>query len=562
MRYRLVILIGGMVAPLAAQSPSINSGGVVNAASQAAPGLPNSAIAQGSIFAINGRNLGPPVTQQNGSPLTTSVAGMSAQVTVNGTSMPAPIVSASANQVLAIMPSGMPAGNGTVSVKTAAGTSAQEPLEVTTGSFGIYTVNGSANGPAMVTDANGNPVTLTSPAQPSQTVTVSGTGFGALSADDISAPVMQDISSSVAIYVGVEPAVVHYAGRSGNAPGQDVITFDIPPDAAAGCYVALYVVFNGITSNFTSTSIAPDGVACSDSNGFSSAQIQQIQQLVASGSNVRLASINLTRATQDLPPALPPFPSGMSTTDSAAAEFLEYTPRQLAGSVGFLQSVSLGGCLVFTFSGNSMTATDPVQAAGLDAGTITISGPKGAKQLTTVHGVPGYYSGTLGSTQDGGGLYLDPGTYTITGTGGTGTGAVDPFTATIDLPPPITWTNAADVSVVNRSSGATVNWTGGDPHGFVYIVGVSIAISTAGGTFSGVGGEFFCTAPANAGTFTVPGAVTLALPPTGSIPGFGSGSLGSLSMASWGQFSSFTAPGIDMGFVTASSGSSQRVTFQ
>jgi hypothetical protein len=42
---------------LAAANPSFT--GIVNAASDIPPGLPNSGIAQGSIFVVDGSNLGP-----------------------------------------------------------------------------------------------------------------------------------------------------------------------------------------------------------------------------------------------------------------------------------------------------------------------------------------------------------------------------------------------------------------------------------------------------------------------------------------------------------------------
>src|SRR5260370_10318111 len=88
-----------LTAGAASPSPAITSGGIVNAASQAIPGLPNAAIAQGSIFVINGLNFG---------------TGASVQVTVNGATLAAPIVAVSSTQLTAVMPSTAPAGSGTV----------------------------------------------------------------------------------------------------------------------------------------------------------------------------------------------------------------------------------------------------------------------------------------------------------------------------------------------------------------------------------------------------------------------------------------------------------------
>src|SRR5262249_10354824 len=96
--------------------PAITSGGVRNAASQVISGLPNAGIARGSIFTINGTNLGSSATAPSDSPLQTALNGTSVQVTVNGASVAAPIVSVSANQVTAIMPSSAATGSGTVTV--------------------------------------------------------------------------------------------------------------------------------------------------------------------------------------------------------------------------------------------------------------------------------------------------------------------------------------------------------------------------------------------------------------------------------------------------------------
>ena len=69
-----------------AQQPVINTGGVVNAASYALSGLPNSGIPQGGMFIVFGTNLGPATLQNATSfPLPTDLVGTSISVTVSGT---------------------------------------------------------------------------------------------------------------------------------------------------------------------------------------------------------------------------------------------------------------------------------------------------------------------------------------------------------------------------------------------------------------------------------------------------------------------------------------------
>jgi hypothetical protein len=289
------------------------------------------------------------------------------------------------------------------------------------------------------------------------------------------------------------------------------------------------LVVNNITSNFASIAIAPAGGTCSDGNGFTSAQTQQVQ---SSGGNVRVATINLSRTASS---------PGPTTIDSGSAAFGMYTPAQLASSLGPLQTASPGGCLVYGFTGKSATVTDPTQPQGLDAGAaITISGSNGAKQLT---GKAGIYGAQLATSANGGKLYLDPGAYGCSGPGGADVGA---FQGQVTAPPPIAWTNAASATNVNLSQGVTVTWTGGDPNGFVYISGNSMLAQ-------GGGAMFTCTAAASAGTFTVPPMVTMALPASSS---------GSLAVTGVSAPVSFTAPGVDIGLATASSGVSQPASFQ
>ena len=246
------------------------------------------------------------------------------------------------------------------------------------------------------------------------------------------------------------------------------------------------MVVKNVTSNFASLAVAASGSGCSDGNGFSEAQVQKL-----SGDNARIATIKLARTAS---------PSS-STVDSGAAAFGMYTSAQVASSLGPLQTPSPGGCMVFPFTGASAAVSDPTQPQALNAGSaISISGPNGAKQLSAQDGSAGVYSGQLatGST-----LYLDPGTYTFTGSGGVDVGAIQ---GQIVMPSPIVWSNAADAAAVDRTKGLTVSWTGGDPAGFVSISGSATLAQGNGGAM------FTCTASASAGTFTVPPMVTLALP--------------------------------------------------
>jgi hypothetical protein len=88
-----------VLAAIAAAQPQIAPGGVVNSASNAPVGWPNSSIAQGSIFAIYGSKLGPPSSPALQYPLLTTLVGVSVQIHSGGVMLNAVPIFAGPDQV-------------------------------------------------------------------------------------------------------------------------------------------------------------------------------------------------------------------------------------------------------------------------------------------------------------------------------------------------------------------------------------------------------------------------------------------------------------------------------
>src|SRR5215472_5232344 len=102
-----------------------------NAASYLAPGLPNSAIAQGAIFVVYGSGIGPANTVVAPTPFqSTTLSNTSVAVTVGGNTMNAPMYYSSGAQVAALLPSNTPIGTGTITVTYNGQTSATAPITV------------------------------------------------------------------------------------------------------------------------------------------------------------------------------------------------------------------------------------------------------------------------------------------------------------------------------------------------------------------------------------------------------------------------------------------------
>ncbi len=541
-----------------AQTPTITSGQVTNAASYAIPDLPSGALARGGMIVIKGSNLGPATLQIiNQFPLVTTLAGTSIKATVGGSTVDLFMIYTSAAQLAAILPSSTPAGTGTLTVTYNGQTSAPSPIRVVQSAFGIFTLNEAGSGPGVFQNANSGtdqPVnTLTVPARPGQLAIIWGTGLGPVTGNEAAGAVPGDMPSTpVEVYVGGRPATISYRGRSGCCAGIDQIVFTVPA-GVEGCYVPVVVKTGDVVSNFVSMSIAGQGNACTDLTGLTGTQLESAQRT----GSLRVGGISLNRSVTKI--SVPGFGSIESKSDTGAGSFYRYDFNQLirAQSVGSPYAASLGSCTIFT-SRNSTpgTPTDVIRPTELDAGAaINVTGPRGAKTLTKQQGI---YSATLSSGTPnipglpGGGTstpdYLEPGAYTISAPGGTGANAVGAFSVNMTIPQLLNWTNMDAIENVTRASGQNITWTGGDPNGYVNILGASATANSSS--------VFICIERTSAGSFNIPSYVLSALPATtGQNFGF-------LSVSGVSQVVPFTATGLDAAGVTATSGSQKTVTFQ
>src|SRR5690606_32209040 len=186
----------------------------------------------------------------------------------------------------------VPTGTGTMVLTYNGVASAPLSITVVAHSFGAFAINQGGSGPAVFLDpVTGTANGLLTSANPNTPWDIWGTGRGAVSGDEGAGPLPGDIASAdVHVFFGATEAQVVYKGRSGCCAGVDQIRVAVPP-LVAGCYVPVYVVVNGVVSNFVSMSIAESGSACNDPLGYDPATYQLLQ---GSG-QLRLGTISLTR---------------------------------------------------------------------------------------------------------------------------------------------------------------------------------------------------------------------------------------------------------------------------
>ena len=271
-----IILMSAAV-PVDAQ-PVINSGGVVNAASYAYSGLPNSSIAQGSMFLVFGTGLGPSSLVQNKSyPIPTNLGGTSARINVEGIAVDGLMVYATGGQLAVILPSSTPVGSGTITVTYNGAASAPKPIQVIESSFGAFARNQAGSGPGVITDAHYRMFEMTSAARPGDPAILWGTGLGAVPFDDAQPPEAKDLKSvPVEVFVGGKTAKLYYRGRSGCCSALDQIIFYVPA-GAEGCHVPVVVKIGIVVSNTISMPITTaSNRVCSDAGGFSASDLENL----------------------------------------------------------------------------------------------------------------------------------------------------------------------------------------------------------------------------------------------------------------------------------------------
>src|SRR4029077_18238145 len=110
-KFLITIIAAGASAVTLSAAPTIAALGIKNSASYAYPGFPNGSIAQGSLFVVFGGGMGPsPIQYVSAFPLPNNLMGTSVNVTVNGNTLPCPMIYTSDGQIAAILPSTTPAG--------------------------------------------------------------------------------------------------------------------------------------------------------------------------------------------------------------------------------------------------------------------------------------------------------------------------------------------------------------------------------------------------------------------------------------------------------------------
>jgi hypothetical protein len=307
----------------------------------------------------------------------------------------------------------------------------------------------------------------------------------------------------------------------------------------------------GVSSNFTSVAVSSSGNVCTDPHGLPAADLERIR----AGETLGIGWVQLIRFDFTLSnyPGIGPVAGG---ADLGFGDFFQWDVTTAVQSAGVNAGVGIpmGTCAVYPVPPGGPLVIGAPRPRRLNAGAaLELTGPNGAKILPRRAGSGLYDKQPLGAWADvplvppGFARYLDPGVYSLTnGAGGVDVGTLFAGGA---IPDPPVWTNAGDVTVIDRSRDLTVTWSGGDAEREYVVI--------AGGVFipdipsMQVGAMFACTERMAAGRFTVPAAILSAMP-AGSMPNatplLAVGRAPLLALLLKPQ--SFTARGVDAGYFT------------
>ncbi|MGO9094656.1 MAG: hypothetical protein ACLQGV_05485 [Bryobacteraceae bacterium] len=532
----------------------IGSRAIVNSASYMAPGLPAGSIARGSIFSIFGTGLGPASSPPLAFPLSTTLGGVSVTVTQGANTVNAIPLYVGAGQVNAILPSNAPLGKVSVSVAMNGTQGPPSPATVVNSSFGIFADNSAGFGPGVmqnVTAAGLQPLNLpNAAAKPNQYIVLYGTGLGPVTFPDNVAPTAGNLPTQTEVFVGGQPATIAYNGRSPCCAGLDQINFQVPQNAPLGCWVPVQVRTGGVTvSNSATLAISADGSPCKESGNALAAPF-------LAGKKLGVIAALRTPVTEDV--GLPA--AATVTTDSLMITFQQENVSGLPPFNPFFSLPPAGACTAYSPQGD-MFDGDPFPLSGatgkfLDAGSsLALTGSAGSRTAKRATGNVRNFQ-PLGYTYDGSlvpsSLFLNPGSFSLTGAGGADVGAIS---ASFTFPTPLTWSNAAQTTGITRSQGFTVNYLGVPAGQTVVIYGGGVDLP------SNATAEFVCVAPAGSSSFTVPATALANVPATRAnvLQSKGVVYVGALPLSSP---AAFTATGLDTGAIYPGAFIGKTVIFQ
>lgn len=239
--------------PVSAPSFRTSPNPILNAASFSI----NAAIAPGAIVAIFGSNFAIGTAIAQTLPYPKTLSGTS--VTFNGEQ--APLYFVSSGQINAQVPYDISPGSVAVQVNRGGAMSSVQTVSVASFSPGIYIIDSSTNGGAILHGLTLAEVNTASPAQPGEVVAIFGTGLGALTVPvpaGFPAPTTQPLAQTITtpiVTIGGLPAAVDFSGLTPGLAGLYQVNVHVPLAVQPGLQ-PVQISVGGTVSNVANIAIS------------------------------------------------------------------------------------------------------------------------------------------------------------------------------------------------------------------------------------------------------------------------------------------------------------------
>jgi uncharacterized protein (TIGR03437 family) len=395
----------------------------------------------------------------------------------SNTAIPVTVTNAVAGAITFVVPAGVPIGGAELLYQIAGQPTQWTTVNVVQSSFAFFTIGpgGPAIAQTIASSGSLNNVGLTTPAQAGQSLVLTGSGLG--------------YGSTVSATIGGISAPVISAGPGPTQAGHDEILLQIPPAVPDGCYVPVAFTYNQTTVT-TTISKTSDGSPCQHPWQLSVSDMKTLDHGGYLADGVISLSTQLSVVISN----------AGSRNESASMSLGQFNASSIAAY--FAPAPSGQGCTApvpagvgFTYAGFLVPSPNPpVPDIGA---SVTLQTPTTAITLTGVADTS-YYSTSLPPPMDGPISDLPVpvvagGKWTFQSSGGADLLASS-FGFT--LPAPIQLAGGAPISV-QRNQDQTITWNGA-----AFDAGATVSI-----VLSGSPAIVSCTAPASAGTVTIPASL-------------------------------------------------------
>jgi len=439
------------------------------------------------------------------------------------------VTNAVAGSITFVVPANVPVGGAELLYQIAGQSTQWTSVNVVQSSFEFFRISSGGPAIAQTVSAEGaaSNVGLATPAQPGQTLLLTGSGLG--------------YGATVNATIGGVAVPVIYAGALPAQVGRDEILLQIPSAIPDGCYIPVRFTYNETTVT-TTISKTSDGSPCKHPWQLSLSDMKMLDSGGALTDGVVNLSTQITAVTSTVASRNESATMSLGQINSGGIAAY-FTPVPTASGPSCMAPTPAVGFAAFNGAFSVLQPGPPNIGA-----SVTLQSPT---TTITLIGNGGYYSASLPHPTDGALNSLPPpeiasGKWTWQSSGGKDL-AASSFGFT--LPAPIQLNGGAPISI-SRNQDQTFSWNGA-----AFDAGASVNLVLSGGT-----APVICTVSANTGTVTIPASL---------LSGYSANTIGTLTINL--NESGFFLPHVEfqlqngstlLMFVSFSSADSRPVAFQ